>query len=78
MQFVHRTIAYLILLQVLFMYVAGMRCGWLPRIALLLLLQVGLGILTLLGAVPISLALGHQALAFMLAGAVTAWLAAAR
>lgn len=77
-QFVHRTIAYLILLQVLFMYVAGMRRGWLPRIALLLLLQVGLGILTLLGAVPISLALGHQALAFMLAGAVTAWLAAAR
>jgi len=25
--------------------------------------------------VPLSLALGHQALAFMLAGAITAWLA---
>jgi len=38
-------------------------------------LQVVLGIATLLGMVPISLALGHQALAFMLAGAVTAYLA---
>jgi len=49
--------------------------GWLPRIAALVLLQVVLGILTLLNMVPISLALGHQALAFMLAGAVMAYLA---
>ncbi len=49
--------------------------GWLPRIAALVLVQVVLGILTLLHAVPFSLALGHQALAFMLAGAVTAYLA---
>ena len=30
---------------------------------------------TLLASVPISLALGHQALAFMLAGLTAAWLA---
>lgn len=74
-QFMHRGIAYLILIQVLFMYMAGMHQGWLPRIAFLVLLQVVLGVATLLATVPISLALGHQALAFMLAGAVTAWLA---
>jgi len=49
--------------------------GWLPRIAALIGLQVVLGILTLVNMVPISLALGHQALAFMLAGAVMAYLA---
>ncbi len=46
-----------------------------PRIALLVLLQVVLGISTLVLHVPLTLALGHQALAFMLAGAVVAWLA---
>jgi cytochrome c oxidase assembly protein subunit 15 len=49
--------------------------GWLPRIAALIGLQVVLGILTLVNSVPISLALGHQALAFMLAGATMAYLA---
>ena len=49
--------------------------GWLPRIGALVLLQVALGILTLVNMVPISLALGHQALAFMLAGATMAYLA---
>jgi cytochrome c oxidase assembly protein subunit 15 len=49
--------------------------GWLPRIGVLVLLQVVLGILTLVNMVPISLALGHQALAFMLAGATVAYLA---
>jgi len=34
-----------------------------------------LGIMTLLHAVPISLAVGHQALAFMLAGVTVAYLA---
>jgi heme A synthase len=38
-------------------------------------LQVVLGISTLVLAVPLPLALGHQALAFMLAGAIGAWLA---
>jgi len=49
--------------------------GWMPRIGVLVLLQVVLGILTLFNSVPISLALGHQALAFMLAGATMAYLA---
>lgn len=81
-QFVHRLIAYALVVHVLFIAVAKWRRGglrgvhlWLPRIAFLVLLQVALGIATLLASVPISLALGHQALAFMLAGAVTAYLA---
>ncbi len=49
--------------------------GWLPRIGALIGLQVVLGIMTLIHMVPISLALGHQALAFMLAGATMAYLA---
>lgn len=49
--------------------------GWVPRIAALVLLQIVLGIATLLNAVPISLALGHQAMAFMLAGSIVAYLA---
>jgi cytochrome c oxidase assembly protein subunit 15 len=42
---------------------------------LLIVLQAALGISTLLLRVPLPLALGHQALAFMLAGATVAWLA---
>lgn len=81
-QFVHRTIAYVIVAYAVFLAWRQSRAGgftgphaWLPRIAGLILLQVGLGIATLLAAVPISLALGHQALAFMLAGTTTAYLA---
>jgi cytochrome c oxidase assembly protein subunit 15 len=81
-QFVHRTIAYAIVLYVGWLLWRQSRAGgfvgahaWLPRLAFLILLQVVLGIATLLGAVPLSLALGHQALAFMLAGAITAYLA---
>lgn len=81
-QFNHRMIAYGIVAFVGWLLwrqwrrggFAGVH-GWLPRIAGLMLLQVVLGILTLVHMVPISLALGHQALAFMLAGAVMAYLA---
>jgi cytochrome c oxidase assembly protein subunit 15 len=81
-QFVHRMIAYAIVLYLAILLwarshnggFAGVH-GWLPRLGLLVLLQVALGIATLLSMVPLSLALGHQALAFMLAGAVTAYLA---
>jgi cytochrome c oxidase assembly protein subunit 15 len=75
-QFIHRTIAYVIVLYAgaLYLWRRG-EGGWLPRVALLVLLQVALGISTLVLHVPLSLALGHQALAFMLAGAVVAWLA---
>lgn len=80
-QFIHRGLAYLVLLYAGFLLwrqarhgFAGVN-GWLPRIGLLIALQVVLGIATLLSAVPISLALGHQALAFMLCGVIVAYLA---
>ncbi|MGV3490900.1 MAG: COX15/CtaA family protein [Devosia sp.] len=81
-QFIHRMIAYGIVAYTGWLLwrqsrnggFAGVH-GWLPRIGALVALQVALGIATLLAMVPISLALGHQALAFMLAGAVMAYLA---
>ena len=81
-QFDHRIIAYVIVIFVAaLMWWQGRAGGfggvngWLPRLGLLVLLQVALGITTLLTFVPLPLALGHQALAFMLAGATTAYLA---
>ncbi|MET0438244.1 MAG: COX15/CtaA family protein [Devosia sp.] len=81
-QFIHRGIAYVIVAYVAYMIwrrskdggFGGVH-GWLPRIGILVLLQVGLGIATLLASVPISLAVGHQSLAFMLAGATAAYVA---
>ncbi len=80
-QFIHRGIAYLIIVHVALMLWQTARQGgfggvgaWVPRLASLVALQVVLGIATLLAGVPISLAVGHQALAFMLAGATTAYL----
>jgi len=81
-QFIHRTIAYVIVAYVAVMVFqqrsaggfAGVH-GWLPRLGLLVLLQVVLGIGTLLMHVPTSLAVGHQALAFMLAGVTIAYIA---
>jgi cytochrome c oxidase assembly protein subunit 15 len=81
-QFVHRCIAYLIVVYVALLLwrqgraggFAGVN-GWLPRLGVLVLLQVVLGITTLLTFVPLPLALGHQALAFMLAGATMAYIA---
>ncbi|WP_332700514.1 COX15/CtaA family protein [Devosia sp.] len=81
-QFIHRGIAYLIIAYMAVLLWRQHRAGgfagvhgWLPRLGLLVLLQVALGIATLLTAVPISLAVGHQALAFMLAGATMAYIA---
>ena len=81
-QFIHRGIAYVIVIYLGVMLWRQSRAGgfagvhgWLPRLAGLVLLQVGLGIATLLTAVPISLAVGHQALAFMLAGLTMAYIA---
>jgi cytochrome c oxidase assembly protein subunit 15 len=81
-QFIHRTLAYVIVVYVGVILwqqraaggFAGVH-GWLPRIGLLVLLQVVLGIGTLLMQVPTSLAVGHQALAFMLAGVTMAYIA---
>jgi cytochrome c oxidase assembly protein subunit 15 len=81
-QFGHRMIAYAIVLYLGWLLWRQGRTGgfvgthgWLPRIAALVLLQVVLGIATLLSVVAIPLALAHQALAFMLGGAVIAYLA---
>ena len=81
-QFIHRSIAYAIVAFVGLLVWRQIRAGglggvqgWLPRLGFLVLLQVCLGIMTLLHAVPISLAVGHQALAFMLAGSTAAYLA---
>ena len=81
-QFIHRCIAYIIVIYAGFLVWRQSRAGgfagadgWLPRVMLLIVLQALLGIATLLTFVPISLALGHQALAFMLCGAIVAYLA---
>lgn len=81
-QFIHRMIAYAIVLYAGWLLWRQARRGgfvsthaWLPRLFFLILLQVALGIATLLTLVALPLALGHQVLAFMLAGAVTAYLA---
>lgn len=81
-QFNHRMIAYLIVIVVGVLIwrrrVSGgfdSVHGWLPRIAVLVGLQVVLGIVTLLLVIPLPLAIGHQALAFMLFGACIAYLA---
>lgn len=75
-QFTHRMLAYAIVLFAgLLLWLRADRTGWLPRIALLVLLQAGLGISTLVLRVPLPLALGHQVLAFMLTGATIGWLA---
>lgn len=80
-QFNHRKLAYLITLYVGLMWWFGRKSpgfdgvhGWMPRIAIITLLQVVLGIATLLSVVNIPLALGHQALAFMLIAMVVAYL----
>lgn len=81
-QFIHRCIAYVLVLYVAFLIWRQARRGgftgvngWLPRLGVLVLLQVGLGIATLVLVIPLPLALGHQALAFMLAGATMAYIA---
>jgi len=80
-QFIHRMIAYLVLIYAGWLLWRQSKRGfggahaWMPRISLLVVLQVALGVATLISMVDISLALFHQALAFILAAAVTAYLA---
>lgn len=81
-QFIHRMIAYgIVLYLAVLLWTQGRTGGfagvhrWLPRLGLMVLLQVGLGISTLLSHVAIDLAVAHQALAFLLAGATTLYLA---
>lgn len=81
-QFDHRCIAYIVVLYVAFLIWRQARNGgfggvngWLPRIGVLVLVQVGLGIATLLSVVALPFAAGHQVMAFMLEGTVIAYLA---
>lgn len=81
-QFNHRLLAYGLVAYLGWMIWRRARDGgfggvhaWLPRLGFIMLLQVALGIATLLTSVPIGMAVGHQALAFMLAGLVTAYIA---
>lgn len=81
-QFNHRMIAYALTAYVAVMWLVGRKNpgfdsvhGWMPRIALITLLQVIIGIATLVTVVDLPLALGHQALAFMLIGMITLYLA---
>ncbi|MGJ8528825.1 COX15/CtaA family protein [Maritalea sp.] len=81
-QFSHRMLAYFI-----FAVVVGLTWhgwvktqfdgvhGWMISIAVLTVLQVVLGILTLIYVVPIHLALAHQATAFILMATIMAYLA---
>jgi len=81
-QFNHRLVAYLIAIYVAYLLwdthkkrgFAGNHL-WQPIIGSMIALQIVLGIATLLAMVPIPLALGHQTLAFMIVGAITAYLA---
>jgi len=80
-QFNHRMIAYLAAAYVVMLFVVGWRRrgfegvhGWVPGFAGATLMQVGLGIITLLSVVSIPVALAHQAMAFILTGMVVAYL----
>ncbi|KFC71029.1 Heme A synthase [Devosia sp. LC5] len=81
-QFIHRCIAYAIVIYLGLLIWRQARNGgfsganvWLPRLAIMVLIQVGLGIATLLSMVQIDLAVAHQGMAFLLAGAGTLYLA---
>lgn len=81
-QFNHRNIAYLIVIFLGWLIwrrhkdggFAGVH-GWLPALGVVVLLQVSLGIGTLLMSVPIAMAVSHQGLAFILAGLASAYIA---
>jgi len=81
-QFQHRMIAYAIVIYAAFWVWRGMRApgfkgvhGWVPLIGAMVAAQVLLGIATLLLVVPIALGVAHQVLAFLLVGAIVAYLA---
>ena len=81
-QFIHRGIAYGIVAYLAVLLWRQSRRGgfagvhkWLLVLSAMVLLQVVLGISTLLTSVQIDLAVAHQALAFLLAGTVVLYLA---
>lgn len=80
-QFDHRVLGYLLVIAAIGLaWLARRRTGWpgvhrfAPLIAGLALVQAGLGIATLVLAVPLALAVAHQGTAFVLAGTCIAYL----
>ena len=80
-QFIHRCIAYVIVLYVGFRLWQQSRGGgfegvhkWLPRLSGLILFQVALGITTLVMVIPVELGVAHQVMAFILLGTTVAYL----
>ena len=73
-QFFHRSLGYVVGIWAFILFVSGLRLNvkilknWLQILVLLVLVQILFGILTLLLVVPVSLALVHQATAFILLG----------
>ncbi|MCF6327344.1 MAG: COX15/CtaA family protein [Devosiaceae bacterium] len=80
-QFSHRMLGYVIGIFGLIMLAYGFRkrssllSGWMRIIGIVIILQIILGIVTLVLVVPMPLALGHQALAFVLFASIFAALA---
>jgi cytochrome c oxidase assembly protein subunit 15 len=81
-QFNHRMIAYAIFALTAWLFWRQAGAGgfkgvdrWMVRLMILVLVQVALGIVTLLSVVPLDLAVAHQTMAFILAGSVIAYLA---
>lgn len=81
-QFIHRCIAYAIIVYAFFLLWRQSRAGgfagpnrWMPRVVGIICLQVVLGISTLLLSVPTDLAVAHQLMAFILAGTIMVYLA---
>jgi cytochrome c oxidase assembly protein subunit 15 len=80
-QFDHRIVAYVVVLSVAFLLWRQSRQGfagvnmWLWGIAGIVALQFLLGVATLMSVVEINLAVAHQVVAFVLAGAIMAYIA---
>ena len=83
-QFLHRGVGYAVLVFALAQCLAALRSGVAPLgrratiLAGMALLQIGLGITTLLFFVPIGIALAHQAIALILVGLAVAHVKATR
>ncbi len=81
-QFTHRMMAYFIVLYAGFLLLIDARSkgfakldGWFKMILSIILLQVILGILTLVFVIPIPLAIAHQIVAFILFAVIIAYIA---